>query len=462
MPSTDHADLVCLQCKRRKRKCDKLLPSCSLCKRLGRTCHYEPLEKISASSTQPALASSGLLPDPTRSITFQDVFEIIRAQFITVIGTDVKALHEASIYFNSVHLWFPILDPDLYYKQMSSSWNLQRPEFLLLSLSMFLVNARPDGIELSSQVLALYTSIKGFIGLFDSIGPTSLELIQVRLLITIFESGHGKPQSAYMTMGSTLRAAVALGLNNDSPKPSQTSLEQQRKAEEEKRVWWGVMIMDRYAALDICKRGSEFRVMASPHIETSSDKEGLTAMSCPFSMLLHASRILEQVQAHMHDPTPQDEFNTTEAMQIVSTLRSFKALLEEMGPSEAEIYNPSVALCESASLILWCHLEVRDKERCAKSSKSTFRAAVGDILARSHSLDQNPSIVDLERVPIFALSSIYIAASALTSEPKALHNVDAVDATATLKNILTHFSRRWLAGRRYLERLSEDLGPCLI
>jgi hypothetical protein len=69
-------------------------------------------------------------------------------------------------------------------------------------------------------------------------------------------------------------------------------------------------------------------------------------MSCPFSMLLHASRILEQVQAHMHDPTSQDEFNTTEAMQIVSTLRSFKALLKEMGPSEDEIYNPSVALCE--------------------------------------------------------------------------------------------------------------------
>ncbi|KAJ0426364.1 hypothetical protein BJY00DRAFT_272028 [Aspergillus carlsbadensis] len=246
MSRTDYAGLVCLQCKRRKRKCDKLLPSCSLCKRLSRTCHYEPLEKISASSTRPALAPSGLLPDSTRSITFQDVFEIIRAHFITVIGTDVRALHEASIYFSSIHLWFPILDPSLYYKQMSSPWDLQRPEFLLLSLSMFLINARPDGIELSSQVLTLYTSIKGFIGLLDSIGPISLEVIQVRLLVTMFESGHGMPQSAYMTMGSAIRAAMVLGLGNDRPKPSHTSPEQQRKAEEEQRVWWGVMVMDRY------------------------------------------------------------------------------------------------------------------------------------------------------------------------------------------------------------------------
>ncbi|CEL05291.1 hypothetical protein ASPCAL06409 [Aspergillus calidoustus] len=218
--------------------------------------------------------------------------------------------------------------------------------------------------------------------------------------------------------------------------------------------------MDRYVALGMCKRGSEFRVMASPQIDTSSDKEGFTTMSCPFSMLLHASRILEQVQAHMHDPTPQDEFNTTEAMQIVSTLRSFKALLKEMGPSEDEIYNPSVALCESASLILWCHLEVHDKEQCAKSSKSTFEAAVGDILDRSRFLEQNPSNLDFERLPIFALSSIYTAASALTSEPKALQNVNALEAIATLKNMLTHFSQRWLAGRRYLERLNED--PALV
>ncbi|KAL2857943.1 hypothetical protein BJY01DRAFT_70814 [Aspergillus pseudoustus] len=254
-------------------RCSEVLPLRLLC-RLGRACHYEPLEKTSTSPAQSALAPSGLLPDPSRSITFQDVFEIIRAQFITVIGTESRALEEASMYFNSVHLWFPILDPALHYKQLSSVWDLQRAEFLLLSLSIFLLNAQPDGMELSSQTLALYASIKGFIGLFDSIGPISLELIQVRLLITLFESGHGKQQAAYMSMGSTLRAAIALGLGNDKPSPSHASSAQQSKAEEEKRAWWGVMIMDRYAALDMCRRGSEFRIMAPTELDTSSDKVG--------------------------------------------------------------------------------------------------------------------------------------------------------------------------------------------
>jgi hypothetical protein len=109
------------------------------------------------------------------------------------------------------------------------------------------------------------------------------------------------------------------------------------------------------------------------------------------------------------------------------------------------------SLRSSASLILWCHLEVHDKEQCAKSSKSTFGAAVGDILDRSRFLEQNPSNLDFERLPIFALSSIYTAASALTSEPKALQNVNALEAIATLKNMLTHFSQRWLAGSMALQ-----------
>lgn len=39
--TTPHADQSCRDCKSRKRRCDKTLPSCSLCTRVGRVCSYE-------------------------------------------------------------------------------------------------------------------------------------------------------------------------------------------------------------------------------------------------------------------------------------------------------------------------------------------------------------------------------------------------------------------------------------
>src|SRR4051794_28828981 len=38
-PST-RAHQACVSCRKQKRKCDKVLPSCSLCKRLARHCDY--------------------------------------------------------------------------------------------------------------------------------------------------------------------------------------------------------------------------------------------------------------------------------------------------------------------------------------------------------------------------------------------------------------------------------------
>lgn len=38
---TGSAEFACVACRRLKRKCNKALPSCSLCTRVGRTCEYQ-------------------------------------------------------------------------------------------------------------------------------------------------------------------------------------------------------------------------------------------------------------------------------------------------------------------------------------------------------------------------------------------------------------------------------------
>jgi hypothetical protein len=77
----------------------------------------------------------------------------------------------------------------------------------------------------------------------------SLELIQSRHLLAIFEIGHGMSQSAYISMGATVRAAVALGFDDVKPNNLQDFHESQGKVGETKRTWWGIMVIDSYAAL---------------------------------------------------------------------------------------------------------------------------------------------------------------------------------------------------------------------
>jgi hypothetical protein len=67
----------------------------------------------------------------------------------------------------------------------------------------------------------------------------SLELIQSRLLLAIFEVGHGMSQSAYISTDATVRAAVALGFDDVKPNNFQGFGESQGKVGETKRTWVG-------------------------------------------------------------------------------------------------------------------------------------------------------------------------------------------------------------------------------
>ncbi|KAL3447416.1 hypothetical protein BJX65DRAFT_277373 [Aspergillus insuetus] len=44
------ADNACLSCSQKKRRCDRAVPACSTCRRLGRDCHYETLQLASLPS----------------------------------------------------------------------------------------------------------------------------------------------------------------------------------------------------------------------------------------------------------------------------------------------------------------------------------------------------------------------------------------------------------------------------
>ncbi|KAK0669446.1 hypothetical protein QBC41DRAFT_391874 [Cercophora samala] len=56
-PAPSKAQQACVSCRKQKRKCDKILPTCSLCARMARPCDYTATDTISQQQ-QPAQASS--------------------------------------------------------------------------------------------------------------------------------------------------------------------------------------------------------------------------------------------------------------------------------------------------------------------------------------------------------------------------------------------------------------------
>jgi hypothetical protein len=88
--------------------------------------------------------------------------------------------------------------------------------------------------------------VKSSIAISEAANLHSLEIVQSRLLVSLFEFGHAIDPAAFISLAATARAAVAIGLNKEINKPCSDNLPTCSKKEEGSRVWWGIVMLDRY------------------------------------------------------------------------------------------------------------------------------------------------------------------------------------------------------------------------
>lgn len=68
----------------------------------------------------------------------------------------------------------------------------------------------------------------------------------MRLLLTIFEAGHGITHAAYISIGATIRAAAALGFDNILANQARLQcLDLTITVEDAKQTWRGIMCIDK-------------------------------------------------------------------------------------------------------------------------------------------------------------------------------------------------------------------------
>jgi hypothetical protein len=175
------------------------------------------------------------------------VGHILAAEIRTHIGSSDDVNNVVAAYFSNVHPWLPMLtEPECHSRvaKIRASGQVMDDDFALLVLCMFLTS-NLDAREVFGPDNSLYTKVKTILGAIESWGSHTVATLQAKVLLTVFEAGHGLP-AAYASSGSNVRTAVTLGLNkNDPVHPEADS----SPDEELRRAWQSTLIIDRFVSI---------------------------------------------------------------------------------------------------------------------------------------------------------------------------------------------------------------------
>lgn len=190
-----------------------------------------------------------LLPMPDWSeLTHINLRHTLESQVSSIIGDGLRLQEASALYFRTVHSWLPILSEARYNAQLASvrvRIGATQADFSLLTLCMSLVCKEPVAADIADSTRSLYASLKGFLTLFETMGTNSLETLQSRILLTIFEIGHAFYPSSYISAATNIRAAVSLGIG-PLCEDSLTVYRDPQKAQEARNSWCAILIMDRW------------------------------------------------------------------------------------------------------------------------------------------------------------------------------------------------------------------------
>jgi Fungal specific transcription factor domain len=284
--------------------------------------------------------SHKLLRQPTVNLA-------VRTQVFRVLGSLEKMNAISAAFFVGTHQRFPTLSRYRFYTSLQSSETGLRSDFLVLCLCIHLVQHLPSP-EVHSMQSSLYLTVKNLISLLEATADISLDIVHCRILVTFYEMGHGLDTAAYISVAACARAARVIGLHRKPWRQTwrqQDTEAQKRLMEEQKRMWWAIVNMDRF--INLHAREASF-VADDPEQSDPLPIQDLiwsedvnlflegpapvlgTAANVTVGQMARESQVSHlagRVARHVFDPTPDPVFNAEEAVLLERTLESFLPLL---------------------------------------------------------------------------------------------------------------------------------------
>lgn len=157
-----------------------------------------------------------------------------------------------STYSRTIEPWFPVISEPKLCNQLSSNWHDATLDLAVLCLAIELFSTPPSlgpkEERVGSDFMSLYLCTKGWIVSMEGLGINSLEVVQSRLLITLFEVAHGLYPAAYISIGATVRAAEALSVYSGADVALSLFVAKVVDKEESMKTWIGILVLDRLVA----------------------------------------------------------------------------------------------------------------------------------------------------------------------------------------------------------------------
>lgn len=273
----------------------------------------------------------------------------VYAQTVAVLGSS----HTRDIihaFATGTYLRLPILALHSFARSVPILSEKTAPDSILLCLAMYLIEQRPSPNP--STETPAYMSIKQMIGLLEASGSRTLKFLQARILVMVYELGHGLLSAASISLGACTRAArLMVGLRELGIESSRTELGTY-ELDEKRRVWWGLFTLDRFINgsigdaifglpnpkltdklpysdriwMDLDSECCETSLsgLSGPSLDAPFDADfGQFGRECQIAHL--AGRVFEHV---FGDPAGDKCFQDDEAEQLERTLWAFLPLLD--------------------------------------------------------------------------------------------------------------------------------------
>ncbi|KAB8227678.1 Zn(II)2Cys6 transcription factor [Aspergillus alliaceus] len=387
------AKQACVQCFTQKRKCSRQLPQCDRCLTKDRHCEY-PSETFGGNFDLTTRGSNGVSHDSLSALFFLDTW-LFRNRGLSMTFRQARIPSEFGVainsgpgsfsdhldrYFTMVHPFFPILSKMRTYRLCLHESSLEGenvdPALVLLMLVIHLLSiTASQGLsgtgELYAQVKRCYSSV-------ESLGIITPRVLQAALLIAYWEVGSGVYPAAYLSAGLCARLGHALGIHRRRKAPQMFPRSGSWvEVEELRRVWWGVIILDRYVTIGLIDRPfscddahpedmlpttesswDQGEPSVSPSLAVSGDASHAISS---FARLCQASDLLSRVLRHISEQPSDMQFWYKEGIRLHYLLNSFATgltLKSSQGDTDSTLIgdrslHPAVGVVYSAQMLLY-------------------------------------------------------------------------------------------------------------
>lgn len=245
-------------------------------------------------------------------------------------------------HFITTHEWLPVVSRRRLTRELERLYAITAADLTALLFAMQLLSS-PN----SDDSPAVYHAVKKVLSNCEQQNCLSTHQLAAQVLIATYEMSTGMFPVAYLTIGHCSRLCFALGLH-DKKKATQLfgTCDTWTESEQRRRLWWAVIVLDRYVHAGFRFRPLAVSFIPSDEIIPACDDDWdsgelavnpLLVMSIesetrvsPFARACQAAHLLGKVCQHVNDhPAVEDlDMHFQEAAQIQRAISALRVVIK--------------------------------------------------------------------------------------------------------------------------------------